>query len=109
MKYLKALKDIYFIHLRNFVNDRFKDKSEEEKERLFQLFRYKGIYPYDYPKSYDTFNETKLPSKKQFYTCLRKEHITYKEYYRAKIIWRKTECKTFGDYSNLYNELDVIL
>jgi len=52
----KSLKDDQFKHVRNYINEKFSHLSELKRENLFKLLRYKGIYPYDYPKSYEAFN-----------------------------------------------------
>ena len=46
----------------------FKDKAE--------LFKSKGVYPYDYVSSIETFSETSLPPKSEFYSKLNDEDVT---------------------------------
>ena len=101
--------DENFKHTREYVNTKFKHLSDIEREKIFQLFRQKGIFPYDYVTSYNIMNETHLPCKDKFYSKLKQEGISYKEYYRAKLVWRLTGCKTFGDYCDNYMEIDVYL
>ena len=69
----------------------------------------KGIYPYEYMDSWDKFKETKLPPKESFYSKLNDEHITEDEYAHAKTVWETFECKTLGDYHDLYVKTDVAL
>ena len=69
----------------------------------------KGIYPYEYMDSWDKFKETKLPPKESFYSKLNDEHITEDEYTHAKTVWETFECKTLGDYHDLYVKTDVAL
>ena len=45
---------------------------------FFFLLR-KGVYPYEYMDSWETFNETSLPDKEAFYSELNEEHITDKD------------------------------
>ena len=40
-----------------------------------KLLRQKGVYPYDYMNSYDKFDETSFPSKKDCYSQLNKEDM----------------------------------
>ena len=40
------------------------------------LMSQKGIYPYDYMDCFEKFNQTKLPTKEQFYSVLNGQHIT---------------------------------
>ena len=72
------------------------------------LFK-KGIYPYEYMDSWERFSETKLPDKEKFYSKLNDEHITDEEYAHAKTVWETFECKTLGDYHDLYVKTDVAL
>ena len=69
----------------------------------------KGIYPYEYMDSWGRFSETKLPDKETFYSKLNDEHITDEEYAHAKTVWDAFQCKTLGDYHDLYVKTDVAL
>jgi len=69
----------------------------------------KGIYPYEYMDSWERFSETRLPDKEKFYSKLNDEHITDEEYAHAQTIWEAFECKTLGDYHDLYVKTDVAL
>ena len=41
----------------------------------FVLLLRKGVYPYEYMNSWERFNETSLPNKEDFYSCLNMEDI----------------------------------
>ena len=69
----------------------------------------KGIYPYEYMDSWAKFSETRLPDKEKFYSKLNDEHITDEEYSHAQTVWETFECKTLGDYHDLYVKTDVAL
>ena len=69
----------------------------------------KGIYPYEYMDSFEKFSETSLPKKEDFYSKLNDEHITEDKYAHAKTVWETFECKTLGDYHDLYVKTDVAL
>ena len=69
----------------------------------------KRIYPYEYMDSFEKFSETSLPKKESFYSKLNDEHITEDEYAHAKTVWETFECKTLGDYHDLYVKTDVAL
>ena len=69
----------------------------------------KGIYPYEYMDSWGRFSEMKLPDKEKFYSKLNDEHITDEEYAHAQTVWETFECKTLGDYHDLYVKTDVAL
>ena len=69
----------------------------------------KGIYPYEYVDSFEKFTETSLPSKEEFYSSLNDQHISEEEYTHAKEVWKTFDCKTLGDYHDLYVKTDVAL
>ena len=59
--------------------------------------------------SWGRFSEAKLPDKEKFYSKLNDEHITDQEYAHAQTVWETFECKTLGDYHDLYVKTDVAL
>ena len=67
----------------------------------------RGVYPYDYMNSFDKSDETKLPSKKYFYSQLSEQHFIDKDDARANIIWKHFELKNIGEYHDLYLMTDV--
>ena len=69
----------------------------------------KGIYPYEYMDSWERFSETSLPDKEKFYSKLNDENITDEEYAHGQTVWEVFECKTLGDYHDLYVKTDVAL
>ena len=46
----------------------------------------KGVCPYEYMDSWETFDETSLPDEKAFYSELNLEDITYKGYNHMGVI-----------------------
>ena len=72
-----------------------------------ELLYKKGIYPYEYMDSWARFSETSLPDKQMFYSKLNDEHITEDEYAHAQKVRETFECKTLGDYHDLYVKTDV--
>ena len=69
----------------------------------------KGIYPYDYMDSFQKFDEVQLPSKEDFFSILKNEHITNEQYNHAQNIWNTFNLKTMGDYHDLYLKSDTLL
>ena len=68
----------------------------------------KDVYPYEYMESRKRFNETPLPSKKNFYSEAILEDITHKDYADAlKVL--KEYCTDMGDYHDLYVQIDTFL
>ena len=75
----------------------------------FDLIRQKGVFPYSYVDSLAKLTETSLPLYRDFYDTLRGTNISEEDYRRACNVWSKFECKTLGDYSDLYLKSDVLL
>lgn len=92
--------------------DSFKVLQQEykhcTKEQIALLLR-KGVYPYEYMDSFDRFNETSLPPKEKFYSTLKLQEISDKDYDHALNVWKSFNMKTMRDYHDLYLKLDVIL
>ena len=57
--------------------------------------------------SWERFDETSLPNKKNFYSELNLEDITDKDY-RQKV-WEVFETKNLGEYHNLHVQSDTLL
>ena len=68
----------------------------------------KGVYPYEYMDSWERFNETILPSKKDFYSELNLEDSSDSDCEHAKEVFKKY-CKNMEDYLDLYVETDTLL
>ena len=69
----------------------------------------KGVYPYEYMDSWEKFNETELPPKKDFYSSLNLENISDKDYTHAQEIWDVFKIKNLGEYHDLYVHIDTLL
>ena len=69
----------------------------------------KGVYPYEYIDSQERFKETELPPIEAFYSKLSDETISQKDYDHAHQVWKEFNCKTIGDYHDLYLKTDVVL
>ena len=73
------------------------------------LERRKGIFPYEWFDSIDILNNTELPPKEAFYSKLKQNDITDKEYQMAIRCRNKTGCKTIKDYMMFFLKTDVLL
>ena len=58
--------------------DRFKYLSPEFFGKQLELVKRKGICPYEYIKSFERFNKTKLSGKKDFYSMLKMSIVVIK-------------------------------
>ena len=94
--------------VKNLQPDDFVNTREIFKDKIDLLTR-KGVYPYDYVSCISKFDETQLPSQKEFYSKLNDEDITDDEYQHALNVWETFGCKNIRDYHDLYLKSDVLL
>ena len=59
--------------------------------------------------SWERFNETIVPPKKEFYNNLNLEDITEKDYIHAQKVCKTFKIKDLGDYHDLYIQTDTLL
>ena len=88
--------------VKNLMDEDFKYLSEEFSGKFLEIVKEKGVYPYEYMDSFKTFSENKLPEKCTFFSSLKDQRISEKDYEKAKIIWNVFKMKTLGDYQNLF-------
>ena len=75
----------------------------------FMLLLRKGVYPYKYMDSWEKFNETSLPSKKEFYSNLNMEDIDEIDYRHGNNVFKSFKLENLGDYDDLYVKSDTLL
>ena len=75
----------------------------------FILLLRKGVYPYEYMDSWERFNETSLPSKKEFYSHLNMEDIDEIDYRHGTNVFKSFKLENLGDYYDLYVKSDTLL
>ena len=85
-----------------YISDVFVNLGYNEIE--LDLLKGKGVYPYDCMDSFEKFEETVLPPKKEFYSILNDTDISDEDYQHAQNAW-----KTLGDHHDLYLKTDVLL
>lgn len=74
-----------------------------------ELLRRKGVFPYDWFDQYSRLDETKLPTKGEFFSALKEAEISDEDYEHAQKVWKEFNCLTFRDYHDLYLGTDVLL
>ena len=94
--------------VKNLKPSDFKNLNKAIKHNSSLLTR-KGVYPYDYVTSINKLNETKLPSKEDFYSKLYDEEISDEDYQHAINVLNTFNCQTLQDYHDLYLKTDVLL
>ena len=93
----------------NLPKDTFKYTSEEFTGKQLSLMSQKGVYPYDFMKGFEKFNQMELPTKDQFYSILNNQYIMNNEYNHAKEVWKVFDITTMGEYHDLYLKSDALL
>ncbi len=78
-------------------------------EREMALIARKGFYPYEFIDDHRNLNYPGLPPKEHFYSKVKLEDISDKDYEHAQNVYNEFKCKDFGDYHWLYLETDVLL
>ena len=93
----------------NLPKDDLKYTSKEFTGKKLSLMSQKGVYPYNFKDSIEKFDQTKLPTKEQFYSILNDQHITNNEYNHAMKVCKAFNIETMGEYHDLYLKSDVLL
>jgi hypothetical protein len=88
--------------------NKFKILCELFGENLTRILSRKGVYPYEHMSDWDNFNEKTFPPIEVFFSSLRGESISEKDYLFGKSIFDKY-CKDMGDYHDLYMLKDTAL
>ena len=89
--------------------EKFRETYKHFSIEDMPLVTRKGVYPYEYTDSWQKLEETRLPEKKYYYSTLNEEHIKDSEYQFALDVWNHFDCKTLGEYSDLYLKIDILL
>ena len=95
--------------VRNLSDNDFKHLSQDFRGDLLKLVKQKGVYPYEYMDNFEKFFEKQLPDRSKFYSSLKNECISKKDYLHSIIVWNVFKMNTMSDYNDLYLEIDVLL
>ena len=95
--------------VKNLSNNEFKYLSQEFSGDLLKLVKQKGVYPYEYMDSFESFFEDKLLDRCKFFSSLKDECVSGKDYSHAINVWNVFKMNTVGDYHDLYLKTDVWL
>ena len=114
MKYSFKLLDIC-----NFVKGSLSDLSKNllDKDKIitekhfpdnFELLKEKTAFPYEWLTK-ENLLDKKLPPIDKFYSSLKLQNVTKKEYDKTIDIYKKLKCKNVKDYLKIYMKLDICL
>ena len=93
----------------NLPKDKFYNLEERFSGKLLEMAKRKGVFPYDWFNMIEKLDWESLPTFEDFFSLLLGEGISRDEYEFALEVWKEFGCKTFKDYLELYNEIDVLL
>ena len=58
---------------------------------------------------FEKFKKQSLPKKTSFFSRLKQEKVSEKDFEHAQKVWREFELKNMGEYHDLYLKTDVLL
>ena len=95
---------------KNLTYDNIKHTNTYFKDEKYKKYIVrKGIYPYTYPQTFESFEILELPEIKYFDNDLTGEKATPEKYIYIQKTYKDLKCKNFGDFHEFYLKLDVLL
>ena len=76
---------------------------------MLETVKQKGVYLFEYMDSFKKFSEDKLHQKCEFFSFLKDECISGKDYSHAVNVWNTFEVNTICDYHYLCLKTDILL
>ena len=74
----------------------------------FELLKEKTAFPYEWLTN-ENLLDKELPSIDKFYSSLKLQNVSQKEYDKTLEIYKKLKCKNVKDYLEIYMKLDITL
>ena len=102
-------KNLVFIESKQFMNSILDSLVKNLSSDDFKYLSEKGVYPYQYMDSFAKFSKNKLPDKCKFFSSLKDDCSSEKDYEGANNIWNAFKKNLMGDHHNLYLKADVLL
>ena len=90
------------------LNDKDKFITKEHFSDNFELLKHKTCFPYEFITKENIYNEN-LPSIENFYSSLKLDNVSEKNYDKALEIYKKLNCKNIKEYLDIYLKLDICL
>ena len=100
--------DLY-VHTKQQLRKYCEPQSKQCSDEYIDLLTRKEPMFYSLIKSYDTLNNTVIPSREQCIDDMKGEMMPQDEYDHMVKLWKTFDIKTWGEYYELYNVLDVTL
>ena len=85
-------------------------KSGLDNDKIFEVSKKKGLYPYEYIDSLQRLDETCLPAIQEFKIggLNSNQIVSEGDYQSALNVWNLLGCKTLWDYTSFYLKVDVL-
>ena len=100
--------DLY-VHIKDQLRKYCESRGKQWSDEYIDLLTRKEPMFYSLIKSYDTLNNTVMPTREQCIDDMKGEVMPQDEYDHMVKLWNTFEVKTWGEYYELYNVLDVTL
>ena len=94
--------------LSKFLNNKDKFITKEHFKDNFELLNEKTCFPYEFITKENIYNEN-LPSIEDFYSSLKLDGVSEKDYHKTLDIYKKLKCKNIKEYLDIYLKLDICL
>ena len=118
-KFKKIKYSLKLLDMWNFIKGSLNDLSENLNDNNkiitrqhfpdnFELMKYKVCFPYEFITKENIYNEN-LPSIENFYSSLKLDNISEKDYNKTLEIYEKLNCKNIKQYLDIYLTLDICL
>lgn len=78
-------------------------------QKLDYFFAREFIHTREYMDSFDKFDESELPPIEQFYSSIKREHISNEDCEHAKTVFQTFDMTSLGEYHDLFLKTDVVL
>ena len=90
------------------LSDEHKIVTKKHFPNNFELLKEKVCFPYEWLTEENLYDKN-LPSIDKFYSSLKLQNISKKEYDKTIEIFNKLKCKSVKDYLEIYMKLDICL
>ena len=122
LDYIKTKNEKFILECYN-CQQRYKNKFNKELiKRFASTYEYcnndlnkfvlllrKGVYPYEYPDTWEKISEISLPSKEDFYSNLNMENISDIDYRHVDNVFKVFKLENLGNYHDLFVQSDTLL
>lgn len=75
--------------------------------RAYRVEETKGFFPYEWFDDVQKLEKDHLPPKEAFYSSLKETGVSEENYAFCRTVWREKNMRTFRDFLEWYNNLDV--